>query len=457
MFPCRIPLSWPARRAAPTPRRGWLRRTRRACFCAALVALGSGVRAETLAEAWALAASADQRLLAGRLGTAASQQTLQAAMALRWPGATLQAGYTQLDETPTAVGSLTLPPPLPATALSFALPLQQPGYYAYKAELSLPLYTGGRIEQGIEAAAAMVGAARSDEQRAELDLRMAVAQAYVRCLRAARLVQVAQSSVDSLSSFSRDVGNLFEQGLVARNDTLAAAVALAEARLRRIEAGNGLDLAQAAYNRLLGRDFGHALDLQEIELQADTTDIGALTAEATARRPELATLGDQGSALRAQAASVRGGLAPQVALVGSYAHQQNRYQAHEGIASIAVGMSWALFDGGRLRHEAAALLARADAVAAQREDARSLIALQVRQAWLATKEAAQRTVVAGAALGSAEENLRLVRDRYSHGMAIYTEVLQAETLRTASQTQGHAATYDALLAQLQLRRATGTL
>ena len=33
----------------------------------------------------------------------------------------------------------------------------------------------------------------------------------------------------------------------------------------------------------------------------------------------------------------------------------------------------------------------------------------------------------------------------------------AETLRTASQTQGHAATYDALLAQLQLRRATGTL
>ena len=425
--------------------------------CALLLGLWPMAHAETLAEAWTLAASVDHGLLAGRHTTAASQETLQAAQARRWPSATVHAGYTQLSETPTAVGSLTLPPPLPPTALNFALPLQQPGYYAYKAELSLPLYTGGRIEQGIEAAASMVGAARSDELRAALDLRLAVAQAYVNCLRATRLVGVAQSGVDSLTSFSQDVDNLFEQGLVARNDTLAARVALAEARLRRIQAGNGLELARAAYNRLLGREFSQALDLQEISLEAQATDIDALTAQAEATRPELATVSDQGSALRAQAASVRGGLAPQVALVGSYGHQQNRYQAHEGIATIAVGLSWALFDGGQLRHEAAALVARADAVAAQRDEARSLIALQVRQAWLATQEAALRRVVANAALDNADENLRLVRDRYSHGLAISTEVLQAETLRSASQTQGHAATYDALLAQLQLRRATGTL
>lgn len=431
-------------------------RLRPAC-CAVLLALWPVARAETLADAWALAAAADHRLLAGRHTTAASQQTLQAAQARRWPSASVQAGYTRLNETPTAVGSLTLPPPLPATALSFALPLQQPAYYAYKAEVSLPLYTGGRIEQGIEAAAALVGAARSDELRSALDLRMAVAQAYVACLRAARLVQVAQGSVDSLSSFGIDVDNLFVQGLVARNDTLAARVALAEAKLRRIQAGNGLDLAQAAYNRLLDREFNHALDLREIGPEAQATDIAALTAQAEATRPELATLSDQGNALRAQAASVRGGMAPQVALVGSYGYQQNRYQAHQGIATVAVGLSWALFDGGLLRHEAAALAARADAVAAQRDDARSLISLQVRQAWLGTQEAALRVVVASAALDSAEENLRLVRDRYSHGMAIYTEVLQAETLRTASQTQRHTATYDTLLAQLQLRRATGTL
>ena len=423
----------------------------------ALLALWPPAHAETLADAWALAASVDRGLLAGRHTTAASQETWQAAQARRWPSATVQAGYTRLDETPTAVGSLTLPPPLPATALSFALPLQQPGYYAYKAELSLPLYTGGRIEHGIEAAASMVGAARSDELRGALDLRLAVAQAYVNGLRAARLVGVAQSGVDSLSSFTQDVDNLFEQGLVARSDTLGARVALAEAKLRRIQASNGLELAQAAYNRLLGRDFSQPLDLQEVGLEAQATDIDALTAQAEAIRPELATASDQGDALRAQAASVRGGLAPQLALVGSYGHQQNRYQAHEGIASIAVGLSWALFDGGQLRHEAAALMARADAVAAQRDEARSLIALQVRQAWLATQEAALRRVVASAALDNAEENLRLVRDRYSHGLAISTEVLQAETLRSASQTQGHAATYDALLAQLQLRRAIGTL
>ena len=124
---------------------------------------------------------------------------------------------------------------------------------------------------------------------------------------------------------------------------------------------------------------------------------------------------------------------------------------------IQVPVSWAVFDGGLLRDESAALAARAAAVDSQRDEARSQIALQVRQAWLGTQDAAQRILVARAALANAEENLRLARDRYSHGLAVYTEVLQAETSRSASQTQGHAATYDALLAELQLRRAAGTL
>jgi outer membrane protein TolC len=425
--------------------------------CAGLLGGPAITHAETLAQAWAIAASVDHSLQAGRHSTAAAQEALQAARARRWPSASLQAGYTRLSDTPIALGSFALPAPLPAATLSFALPLQQPEYYAVKAEARLPLYTGGRISQGIQAASAMVGAAHSDELRAALDLKLAVAQSYVAGLHAARSVGVAQSAVDSLGSFVQDVDNLYDQGLVARNDTLAARVALADARLRRIVAGHALDLAHAAYNRLLGRDFAQPVALEELALAPAEGEIAALTEQAQAQRPELAALADQGIALRAQAASVRGGLAPQLGLVASYGRQQNRYQAPQGIAAVGLGLSWDLFDGGLLRHEAAALAARADAVAAQRDEARSLIALQVRQAWLGTQEAAQRIVVAQATVDNADENLNLARDRYRQGLAIYTEVLQAETLRSASQTQRHAAEYDALLAQLQLRRATGAL
>jgi outer membrane protein len=417
---------------------------------------------ETLDQAWASALAVNHRLASGRYLTEAAQKTLQAAEATRWPTVALQGGYTRLNETPTAVGSLTLPPPLPPSTLDFSLPLQQENFYMFKTEVTLPLYTGGRIERGIAAANALVGASQNDEARLALDVKLAVAQAYVASLRAARFIEVAQSNVASLTSFLKDVMNLFEQGVVARNDTLAASAALADAQQRLIVARNALNLAHASYNRLLGRDLTELVTLQELPMppmsvNMSTSNIAALTLRAHTIRPELSMLANQGDALRAQSASVRGGLAPQVALIGGYTRQQNRYQAHEGIASVGVGVKWDLFDGGLVRAQSDALSARAASVAALREESLSLIALQVRQAWLNTQETTERREVASAAVASADENLKLARDRYSQGLANNTEVLEAETQRTRSTTNFHSATYDALLAQLQLKRATGEL
>ena len=442
----------------------------RATWIAHAVTLAAGVGAlmsaemahsETLDQAWASALAVDHRLASGRYLTEAAQKTFQAAEATRWPTVALQGGYTRLNETPTAVGSLTLPPPLPPASLDFSLPLQQENFYTFKTEVTLPLYTGGRIERGIAAANALVGASQNDEARLALDVKLAVAQAYLASLRAVRFIEVAQSNVASLTSFSTDVTNLFEQGVVARNDTLAARVALADAAQRLIVARNALNLAHASYNRLLGRPLTEPVMLQELPPPVSpnmaTSNIAVLTSRAQTIRPELSMLANQGDALRAQSASVRGGLAPQVALIGAYSRQQNRYQAHEGIASIGVGVKWDLFDGGLVRAQSDALSARAASVAALREESLSLIALQVRQAWLNTQETTERLEVASAAVNSADENLKLARDRYSQGLANNTEVLEAETQRTRTATNFHSATYDVLLAQLQLKRATGEL
>jgi outer membrane protein len=412
---------------------------------------------ETLEQAWSSALATDHRVQAGHYDTEATEGTLQAALATRWPSLALQGGYTHLNEPPTAVGGISLPSPLPPVQLDFALPLQQPNFYSYKAEVTLPLYTSGAITQGIAAANSAVAAARHEELRTALDVKLAVAQAYVSSLRAARYVAVAQSNVESLTSFAQDVDNLFNQGVVARSDTLTARVALADARQRLIMASNVLDLVHADYNRLLGRSFTQNVELDELPLPSPPKDVDILTARAQELRPEIKTLEDQGKALHAQAASVRAGNGPKVALVGDYGRQQNIYELHDVIASVSVGIKWNIFDGGLVSGQAAALAAQAESVNAMREEARSLIALQVRQAWLNAQETAKRIDVAQAAVESADENLRLARDRYSQGLANNTEVLQAETLRTISQTNLHAATYDALMAQLQLKRATGEL
>ena len=124
---------------------------------------------------------------------------------------------------------------------------------------------------------------------------------------------------------------------------------------------------------------------------------------------------------------------------------------------VTLGAKWNLFDGGVASHRASAVERQAAALSEQRDELASIIALQVRQTWLDVEETRKRLVVTQSAIAQAEENLLVARDRYANGLATYTEVLDAETLRTGSESNHAAVLYDAALAGLRLRRAVGEL
>jgi outer membrane protein TolC len=86
-----------------------------------------------------------------------------------------------------------------------------------------------------------------------------------------------------------------------------------------------------------------------------------------------------------------------------------------------------------------------------------MIALEVRQRWLELQTARQRVEVARQTTALADENLRVARGRYQQHVGTNTEVLDAETLRVQAYTNLFDSTYQAVLAGLRLRRATGDI
>ena len=92
-----------------------------------------------------------------------------------------------------------------------------------------------------------------------------MAETYIGVLRSTKALEVANSHVTSLKSHKVDVKNLYEQGMVSRNDLLAAQVALADAVQSSIQVENMLDISRSAYNRLLGREFQEPVVLDELE------------------------------------------------------------------------------------------------------------------------------------------------------------------------------------------------
>jgi outer membrane protein len=414
------------------------------------LAVGAPASAETLEQAWQAALAADRRVRAAGRVAQSAEQLLFAARGARLPRLSLESGYTVLDNAPASLVTVSPFPPQ-------ELPLAEDRSLSYQGTLRVPLYTGGRIARGIDAAEAGVQAARLDQAREVLDLKLGVAETYLGVLRAQRGTEVAEKNVGSLAAHAADVANRFHQGLVAKNDLLAAQVALADARQRAIQAHNALDLARASYNRLLGRALTDPVTLEELEPQPVAGEPATLIERALRQRPELAGMTAQTARLRHQAAGERAAGRPQVFLSGGYRYEENRYQLYQGIWSATVGLKWDLFDGGVVRHQADAVVERAEAAQAERDDLASLIVLQVRKALLDVNALRERVAVSREALAQSEENLNVAKSRYRAGLAANTVVLDAESQRTLTYSNYNNALYDAVLANLRLRHAVGDL
>ena len=410
----------------------------------------SCVFAETLNDAWNAALTVDHRLLASRKMTESSQFALSAAKSARLPSLSIESAYTILNHAPTAVVDF---PNQPVREF----PVSEDKSLSYSTMASLPLFTSGRISNSIDAAVAALHAAQHEETKTVLDIKLGVAEAYVASLRARRGIEVAESAESSLAAHAKDVGHFFEQGVVAKNDLLAAQVALSDARQQAIRSRNTLDIAHASYNRLLHRPLDQTVMIDDVAAETSQPDIDNLTSGALSKRPELAALSAQVKSLRMQAESVRSSTSPPLALVGSYNYQQNKYQVYENIWSAALGLKWDIFDGGVIRNNANAIMQKAESLNNVRSDTASIITLQVRQAWLDVRETLSRIVVTREATQQAEENLRVVKDRYREGVGTNTEVLDAETLRTKSYNNYYNAAYDAVMANIRLQYATGEL
>ncbi len=404
--------------------------------------------AETLDDAWATALNTNHQIKAAQANTDVSQEQLQAAEGQNLPDLNVGSSYTQYNETPSAKTSIG------GKSAQFAM--QQMGNVKAQAMATLPIYTSGKITHNINAAQANLDATQANEKVAALNLKMQVADSYVAVLRLDDAVQVAQSHIQSLESHAKDVKNLFGQGVVAKNDVLAADVELLNAKQLLLQAANVYDNAKARYNQLLTRQLTAKVELAKNFPEPSKATLENLNQSALNQRPELLVLNEQIEALHEQMQAMKANLMPQVALNGGYQYQQNRYQAYEGLWQANVGVDWKLYDGST-NHKGEALEKQALTLKEQHEELSGQILLEVRQIWLDTQEAQQRLQVAKQAIMQANENLKVSTDRYQQGLATHTEVIQAEDLRTKTHNNLNNATYDVALATLRLKRANGDL
>jgi outer membrane protein TolC len=380
--------------------------------------------------------------------------------AARLPALKLGGGYTRLSEVPDF--QVTLPiAPEPITVsrsyfnnLSLRLGVQQ------------PVFTGLRLEAGERSARMLEAAAGQDLEKDRAEFVYAVKSAYWGLARAREFEKVIDENIRQVAEHLKDVRAFFGQGLLTKNEVLRAELELSNAEMMRIDARNAAEVALTALDSLIGLPLATDVELttsaesQASRIPADAAE-PAPADEALALRPELKAADLRIKASEWGVKAARSGYYPQVFLAGNYYYLRPnpRYlptlDKFKGTWDVGVSVSFDLWDWGQTRSRAE----QARAQLAQAQSARRLLedqaTLELTQCRLAVSRAKEKVRVAGQAVGLAEENFRVSRERFRQGVALSADVLDAELALLEARMNRTQADIDLVLAQARLEKAMG--
>lgn len=319
--------------------------------------------------------------------------------------------------------------------------------YSQGINVSWPIWTFGKVEGAIDAARYQKNIADLNVYKTEADTKLAAVQAYYQYLEAVKLAEVQAQSVTDYASHLNNVQQQFDAGIVAKLDVLSSNVSLANAKQKSIAADNTRDVAEANLNNIMRIPMNttlNPLDKNFPEPEFDLTMEQAILM-AQKYRWELVEADYGVKAAEASLRSAKAGYLPTVSVTA----------VDKDDWAVQGGLSWSLWDGGATQ----ASVKKADAAVKTAQEtllqAREKIELEVRQDYLNVLSYKEQIRAAEASVAQAEEAYKIATVRYSSGVGINLDVLDAELALNTARTNYITALYNYNIGLATLEHAMG--
>jgi len=344
----------------------------------------------------------------------------------------------------------------PGVTPSNSLVVPGKAYVDQNLTLMLPLYTGGRLENQVKAAAGRETAANAGIGTARADAALMVRDAYYRALLATEMEKVAQARLDAGRALLDTTRVLFEAGKGLQASVARAEAEIADAQRMQTSARNDREKMLLDLRRAMGVRLDSDITLAD-SLSYTSLDrtLDAALDEANRVRPELLAARARLESAKAQTGAARGAFQPQVygtAMGDVFApDDMNR---HTG-GTVGVTISIPLFDAGQRRAELGQMTSMQRRAEVDVKNLELRVATEVRQAWLDVDTAGQNYRTAQVAVQSAQSAYDVVALRVQNQKSILVEQLDAQAALVQSRTNLAQALYDHSIAVARLQRAIG--
>jgi outer membrane protein len=401
-----------------------------------LATSGAFARDLSLEDAMALAEAHSYELKASRATAASAEAALGSARSERWPRLTANGTYSYISDVPSLDIQIPSLPPLS----------REIGVHDnYQADLrvSVPLFTGGRIGGGVDAASASAEYSRA-LVAADLDkLYLLTRLEYLWLYRADRTVDAAEASLRRADLLMTDVNSAYQAGVADSVDLLEASLTQSNARFGLQHAENERRSAEIRLAVLLGLPADEPLTLTST---FDAPALPALTGQLADDKPELQATQALIDVNKARVKLAGADYFPVVSVFGGYSYGKPNLDRFNNTwndyFTVGASLNWSFDLGGRAGHDKRKAQHELESGRQQYNSVRESLDREVRLAVEQVKLAYDRYETAKRESEIADNNYRLARNKREAGSLTTNHLLDIEANLSRAQASLAAAEAD---------------
>jgi len=332
--------------------------------------------------------------------------------------------------------------------------IRERDFFNVSAAVRLAIDLSGELRHGLGAAQAAYRAETARAWATRLDEERAVAAAYFGLLEAERLREVGLQTVALHERQFTDASSSFEQGRLTRNGVLVVEVAVSDARqaVRRLD--NAVAASRRELNAVTGLDIDADTGARDVARRPDLPSVEDAMAALPRHNPLVTAMLEEVQAADERLTAARRSRLPRFGASAGYDATTANVQNPNNYASVGVGVE---FDLGSFRREGEITSLEAATRRSRLLLDRTMRELEsmVRNCHDRLQERLTAIDSAVAAVGQAEENLRIRRLQFDEGRATSEDLLDAAQLLTRQRAQQAAAVYQAHARRAELQQLMG--
>jgi outer membrane protein len=371
-----------------------------------------------------------------------------------FPATTGAGRYTWNTDAQTT--SVHLPPGLlPAGTSPPAVKIRDADFGTVNGTLTLPVDVTGELRHALRSAQAGYRGEQARLWATTLAEQVGVIRAYFQLLEARHLRTVTEQTVALDRQQLAIAESRFTAGRLTKNDLLVVQVALRNAEQQLRQHDLAIDQSRWTLNQAIGLAVDAPTEPVDVEERPNIPELAATLREAYAHNPLLLSLLEEQQQLDEAERSLAAGRLPRLAGGGTVDYSSSMIVQPQRVGGAFVGFTWDL--GTDTRREARIAAARIAAEQNRRRVEQQLRELEtaVRATQEATEERLAALDTAQAAIGQAEENLRIRQQQFDAGRAQSDDVLDAERLLASQRATLATALYQAYTRRAELQQLTG--